>query len=138
MGGSKQYNPDGGFSQQNYVQIGTTANGIKVVVLKDKNKNANTPLYSNTPSTAYAKIDVKSGMVEQISVYGNGVDKRSKLKDIDINHKHINPDKKLHFGVNDIHVHIYNDKGVRSKFARKPSKKERRLLMIARYGKRKK
>lgn len=138
MGGSKNYNPDGGFSEQNYNAAGRTANVIKIIEPKNKNDNRNTPMFSNTPNTMYAKTDVKSGLVEQITVYGNGADKRAKLKDIDIGHNHTNPDKKSSFGRNDIHIHIYNENGNRSNYARKPSKKERRLFMIARYGKRKK
>lgn len=135
MGGSKKYNPNGGFTEQGYVQTGTTANNIKIIEQKGKNRNYNTPLFSNTPNTMYAKTDVKSGLIEQISVYGNGNEKREKLKDIDIGHSHTNPDKKFHFGANDIHIHAYKE-GVRSTYARKPSKKEKHLLMVARYGKR--
>lgn len=123
MGGSKKYNPDGGFSEQDYEAIGRTANGIKIIEPKEKSKNFNTPLFSNTPNAVYAKTDVKTGAVDQITVYGNGKDKRGKLKDIDIGHIHINPDKKTRFNDNTIHVHTYDLNGVRSKKARKPSKK---------------
>jgi hypothetical protein len=55
MGGSKKYNPDGGFSEQDYEAIGRTANGIKIIEPKEKSKNFNTPLFSNTPNAVYAK-----------------------------------------------------------------------------------
>jgi hypothetical protein len=38
------------------------------------------------------------------------------------------------FNQNEIHVHEYNGTK-RSNIARKPSRKERRLLIVARYGK---
>jgi hypothetical protein len=135
MGGSKKYNPDGGFSEQDYETIGRTANGIKIIELKN-NKNNNTPMFSNTPNTMYAKT--KNGKINQVAVYSRGKDHRGKLKDIDIGHYHENPDGKLKFQITDIHVHDYTDNSPHSKYARKPSKKERRLLMIAMYGKRKK
>lgn len=138
MGGSKQYLSDGGFSEYEYYQVGTTQNGIKII--KDpKTGNTNTPLRSNTPFTAYAKIDKKTGLINQVGVYG-GKDGREKIKDIDIDHKHDNTIKRSgktvvlkSFLENDIHVHEYSGTK-RSDIARPPSKKERRLLMIARYG----
>lgn len=83
----------------------------------------------------YAKTDQKTGIVKQITVYGNGSDHRSKLKDIDIDHEHGNKINKKYFSRKDIHVHEYDQNGRRSEEARKPSKKERRLIMLARYGK---
>lgn len=133
MGGSKKYIPSGGFTEQLYECVQLTANGIKIIEPKDKSQKAKTPTFSNTPNTMYAKTS--DGIVNQIAVYGKGVDRRSKLKDIDIGHKHNNPDNELSFGEKDIHVHDYDDNGVRLKNARKPSKKEKRLIMIARYGK---
>lgn len=138
MGGSKQYLSDGGFSEYEYYQVGTTQNGIKII--KDpKTGNTNTPLRSNTPFTAYAKIDKKTGLINQVGVYG-GKDGREKIKDIDIGHKHDNTIKRNRktvilksFSKNDIHVHEYSGTK-RSEIARLPSKKERRLLMIARHG----
>lgn len=136
MGSSKNYDPSGGFKIHGFVGVGTTANGIKIIEPKNINVNNNTqtPFYSSTAGTMYAKAS--SGKINQISVYGAGVDKRQKLKDIDFGHYHTNPDKKKHFGKKDIHIHVYNGKN-RSSYARKPSKKERRLIMIAIYGKRK-
>lgn len=136
MGGSKKYNPDGGFSEQEYRTVGVTANGIKVIAPKDKSKNTNTPMFSNTSNTMYAKFS--NGVLNQVAVYGRGKDRRGKLKDIDIGHEHGNPGGKLRFKKTEIHVHDYTDDRPHSKYARKPSKKERRLLMIARYRKRKK
>ena len=86
----------------------------------------------------YAKTDNKTGLVKQISVYSRGKEHRGKTKDIDIDHEHSNKDNKLKFMEKDIQVHEYDKNGRRSENARKPSKKERRLLMIARYRKRKK
>lgn len=136
MGSSKNYIAGGGFSEQGYKQIGTTANGIKIIANKDSSRASNTPTFSNTPNTAYASIDSKTGMVKQVTVYGKGSEYRGKAKDIDIGHAHNNKGNSLHFNRTEIHVHDYDENGVRSEEARKPSKKERRLLMVARYGKR--
>lgn len=140
MGGSKKFLPDGGFSEYEYYQIGTTQNDIKIIK-NPKASNTNTPLFSSTPFTAYAKFDKDGTSVEQVSVYG-GKDGRQKIKDIDIGHKHDNKIKRNRkkvvlksYAENDIHVHEYNETK-RSDIARKPSKKERRLLMIAKYGRR--
>ncbi|MBQ8015670.1 MAG: hypothetical protein IJ264_05750 [Clostridia bacterium] len=141
MGGSKNYISDGGFSKYEYNQIGTTENGIKIIN-NPKSSNTNTPLFSNTPYTAYAKLNKEGTDVEQVSVYGD-IDGRQKIKDIDIGHQHKNTVKRnrkkvvlKQYSRHEIHVHEYRDER-RSSIARKPSKKERRLLMIARYGKRK-
>lgn len=136
MGSTKKYDASGGFSEQDYEQIGTTANGIKIVANKDSSKPSNTPTFSNTPNTAYAAVSPKSGLVRQITVYGKGSEKRGKAKDINTEHYHTNPINGKRFDKNEIHVHDYDENGVRSEEARKPSKKERRLLMVARYGKR--
>lgn len=135
MGGSKKYNPDGGFTEQGYKQTGITANNIKIISIKGTGKSS-TPAFSNTPNTMYAKTKDKTGVVTQISFYSRGKEQRGKTKDIDIDHKHKNKDNKLKFSENDIHVHEYDENGRRSENARKPSKKERRLLMVARYRKR--
>lgn len=142
MGGSKDYISDGGFSKYEYNQIGTTENGIKIIK-NPKAGNTNTPLFSNTPYTAYAKFNKEGTDVEQVSVYG-GIEGRQKIKDIDIGHHHDNKIKRngkkivtKSFAETEIHVQEYNGTK-RSEIARKPSKKERRLLMIARYGKRRK
>ena len=139
MGGTKDFLEDGGFSVYRYEQVGITANGIKIIMDSTKG-NTNTPMKSNTPYTMYAKYKKDAKMVEQITAYG-GADGRSKIKDIDIGHVHDNKIKQgrktvilYTFGKNDIHVHAYVD-GKRSEIARKPSKKERRMFMIARYGK---
>ncbi len=136
MGGSKKYLKSGGFTEQTFRQVGTTANGIKILARKSDG-GSSTPAYSNTPNTMYAKIDKNSGLVNQVTVYGNGKDHRAKMKDIDIGHPHTNPDGKLKFKKNEVHVQEYDKNGNRSNYARKPSKKELRLLMTALYGKRK-
>lgn len=138
MGGEKEFQPEGGFSEQNYSQVGTTENGIKIIAQNDG--RGKTPTFSNTPRTTYAKLNSK-GQLNQISIYGNGNDGRGKVKDIDIGHIHKNRNSKgkvtRRIKSNEIHVHEYDSKGNKISNARKPSKKERRLLMIARYGKRK-
>lgn len=135
MGSSKDYEPNGGFNVQRFNTVGTTENSIKIIEPNElnTNKNTRTPIYSNTPGTMYAKTSSKQ--VDQVSIYGAGKNKRQKLKDIDIGHPHTNPNRKKHFKATDIHVHVYHNKS-RSFYARKPSKKEKRLIMIARYGKR--
>lgn len=141
MGGTKDFIKEGGFSETKYKQIGTTANGIKI--LQSKSGENRTPTFSNTPGITYAKQD-QSGKVNQISAYGQAGNSRAKLKDIDIGHGHKNKDLRGHvikrFKSDDIHVHEYRlDKnGIPRKIlrARNPSKKERRLLMFARNGKR--
>lgn len=130
MGGSKKYLSEGGFSEQTYRQVGTTSNGIKIIEKID-NKSSNTPINSNTPYTMYAANDSHSGELKQISVYG-GQDGRTKIKDIDYGHEHINTNGKR-FAENEIHVQLYNGTE-RLTDARKPSKKERRLMMMALYG----
>lgn len=139
MGGSKDYLETGGFTVYKYEQIGVTANGIKIIN-DSTTGNTNTPMKSNTPYTAYAKYEKDTNQVEQITVYG-GSDGRSKVKDIDFGHKHDNKQKRNKktiilktFSVNDIYVHTYSN-GKRSEIARRPSKKERRMFMIARFGK---
>ncbi len=136
MGGSKKYNPDGGFTVEEYESKEQTANGIKILNKKG-HSHSNTPTYSNTPNTMYAKTNSRNHLVDQVTVYGNGKDHRGKLKDIDTDHPHTNPDGKKSFKSTDIHVQRYDENGVRSEYAEKPSKKERRLLMVARHGKRK-
>ena len=131
MGGSKLYKMDGGFAKQTFEQTGIV-NGIKVVrgIGRD---NSNPPLYSNTPYTMYASINKTTGNINQVSVYG-GKGGRAKIKDIDTEHEHKNKymgKVKQVFAINQIHVQEYKD-GQRYKNARKPSKKERRLLMLAR------
>ncbi len=130
MGGSKQYNADGGFITQTYKQSGTTSNGIKIL---DSNINQSNglPLFSNTPHTMYAER--KNEKVIQISVYGGGKDGRMKLKDIDWGHPHKNNGVTKMWQIGQIHVHEYNGR-TRSTMARNPSTKERRLAMMASYG----
>ena len=132
MGGTKDYLSGGGFGKTRYQQVGMTANGIKILK-RDDAEFPNTPKYSNTPNTMYAARDSRDRRVKQVTIYGGGSDGREKSKDIDIGHGHTNPDGRK-FLENEIHVHVWSNGG-RSPYARKPSKKERRLLMIARYGK---
>lgn len=134
MGGSKTYLLEGGFTEKTYKQIGTTANGIKIIKRKDSNNSA-APAYSNTPHTMYATINMETNTIKQIAVYG-GNDGRKRIKDIDTLHEHknhVNGKITKRFDYNDIHVHEYDENGMRLKIARKPSKKERRIIMIAQY-----
>ncbi len=129
MGGTKKYLESGGFTEQTYKQIGTTANGIKIIERNDGSRN--TPAFSNTPNTMYAKLDDK-GRVSQIAVYG-GNGGRQKIKDIDIGHTHTNLDGTV-FNKNQAHVQEYGGTTRFSNNARKPSRKEKRLIMMARNG----
>lgn len=131
MGGTKDYLEEGGFGITRYTALGVTENGIKVLK-RDDTDYPNTPLHSNTPNTMYATRDRRDGRINQVSLYG-GENGRTKTKDIDIAHLHTNPNGRQ-FSPEQIHVHDWIN-GERSKYARKPSKKEKRLLMIARYGK---
>lgn len=88
--------------------------GIKVITKRNKNKKEadNTPLYSHTPNTMYARRD-KNGKVTQISVYKNGI----KVKDIEWGHKHKT------FQIGDVHVSEYKN-GIREKEPREPTEEE--------------
>ncbi len=132
MGGTKRYQESGGFDYQTFETIGTAGNGIKI--LKKIGGKSTTPSYSNTPYTMYASLDDKMGKIEKVSVY-RGPDGRKKSKDIDRGHVHTNPDGTV-FLADKIHVQIYDENGVRSKIARKPSKKEKRIFFTALYGRR--
>lgn len=132
MGGTKRYQESGGFDFKTYKQIGETSNGIKILE-KIGDKNTNTPMYSNTPYTMYAVLD-EHGIIKQISVYReeNG---RKKIKDIDFGHEHTNSDG-THFNKGEIHVQLYDGFVRLSDKARRPSKKEKRIMMMALYGRR--
>ena len=131
MGGEKKFQESGGFSEYEYKAVGMTKNGIKILEKVDGG-SANLPIHSNTPFTAYAVRDSKTAELKQISIYG-GPDGRQKIKDLDWSHKHTNPDGKV-FLLGQIHVQTYKGISQHSKYARKPSKKEKRIVMIARYG----
>lgn len=131
MGGTKQYLQSGGFENQTFKQVGLTSNGIKILRKVDA-ENSATPAHSNTPYTMYASKDNQKGIIKQISVYGRE-DGRQKIKDIDFGHEHTNPNG-LYFSKKDIHVQIYDKNGKRSNIARRPSKKEKRIMMMALYG----
>lgn len=131
MGGTKKFDDFGNLKEQTFKTVGITKNGIKILEKIDGG-SASLPMYSNTPFTSYAAKDSDTSLLKQISVYG-GKEGRKKIKDLDWSHKHTNPDGKT-FPFGQIHVHIYNEKGKRSNYARKPSKKERRIVMMARYG----
>lgn len=89
MGGFRKYNPEGGFSEYLYHQVGETvsANGItaKIVTrIDDDSFHSSLPAYSNT-SIAYAKCSDKgSHEVEQLRIYEN----RKASIDFDWGHRH--------------------------------------------------
>lgn len=106
MGGLRKYNPEGGFSEYLYHQVGdsVTANGItaKVVTkIGDEDFHSALPSFSNT-SNAYAKrSDEGEHEVEQLRIYVN----RKASIDFDWGHAHGNCVK----GV--VHVHIAAESG---------------------------
>ncbi len=126
MGGTKYYLETGGFSYYDFKTIGKTVNGIKILE-KINGNNSSLPLYSNTPYTMYAIRDSKLKTLKQITIYSSGKDGRQKTKDLDWSHGHGK------FSKGEIHVHIYEE-GKKLKYYRKPSKKERRIVMKALYG----
>lgn len=135
MGGSKKYIDTGGFEEQTYKQIGTTSNDIKIVK-KIGEDNSNTPMFSNTPYTMYAVLNSEDNILKQISIYG-GKDGRQKIKDIDYGHEHTNINGNgMHFAKNEIHVQRYIGMKRLTNQARKPSKKEKRIFMMALQGRR--
>ena len=106
MGGYRKYNPDGGFGEYLYRQVGepVTANGItaKIVTrIDDDAYHSSLPAFSNT-STAYAKRSDKGNHeVEQLRIYK---DRRTAI-DFDWGHKHGDCIQ----GV--VHVHIASEDG---------------------------
>lgn len=130
MGGTKRYKGEGVFDYQTFETIGTAGDDIKI--LKKIGGKSTTPSYSHTPYTMYAAVDEKTGKIEKVSVY-MGADGRQKIKDIDLGHMHRNPDGKI-FPEDKIHVQIYDENGIRSKIARYPSKKEKRIFLTTLYG----
>ena len=101
-----------------YVTVKYVA-GVKVITKAHKNtkESDNTPFYSHTPNTMYARRNDK-GKVVQIAVYENN----KKIKDIEWGHKH----GKYDVGV--VRVQDYNILTGRSIEARDPTPEE---LMIA-------
>lgn len=106
MGGFKKYNPEGGFSEYLYRQVGdsVTANGITaklVTRIDDDAYHSSLPAFSNT-SEAYAKCsDQGNHEVEQLRIYKD----RKACIDFDWGHKHGD----CISGV--VHVHIAPDNG---------------------------
>ena len=123
MGGTKQYLSEGGFSEYKYKTVEILPNGAKVVQKKESDNNS-LPSYSNTPYTYYAVADNEG--IKQITYYGGGKDGRRKTKDIDWRHGHGK------FKAGEIHVHLYEN-GVKTTYYRKPSKKEKRVVMTSIY-----
>lgn len=106
MGGFKKFNPEGGFSEYLYRQVGevVTVNGITVKVIAkidDEDFHSSLPYFSNT-SDAYAKLSVSSGHeVEQLRIYVN----RKAAIDFDWGHAH----RACSEGV--VHVHVISGEG---------------------------
>ena len=94
--------------------------GIKIITKRNKTEKEsdNTPLYSHTPNTTYARRN-KSGKVTQVSVYKDGV----KVKDIEWGHKHKT------FMKGEVHVSEYNN-GIREKEPRSPTEEEKAIANI--------
>lgn len=102
MGGQKQYNPGGGFSEYKYHQVGDVieAGGLsgKVLARNEPGPN-NLPYYSNT-SNYYFKL-ASDGTIDQMRVYEN----RVMVMDFDWGHAHGDIPK----GV--VHVQVRNADG---------------------------
>lgn len=124
MGGQKQYNKLGGFSQYLYHQVGDTieADGVKAKVIeKIGSPHAGLPYYANT-SEAYLKLN-EFGVVEQMRIYEG----RTVAKDFDFGHSHTNKDGHQYIkGV--VHVQEYIN-GKRESEARYMNNEE-----IKKYG----
>ena len=91
--------------------------GVRVITKKGSpRKSENTPMYSHSEKTMYARRDAKTGKVTQIAVYDN----HRKIKDIEWGHKHGK------FEVGQVHVQEYID-GKRQPEAREPTAEELRL-----------
>lgn len=113
MGGQRQYNPDGGFSQYLYGTIPgstVTINGIKgkmIYKITDKSQMHNgLPKYADTSDMYFRKGE--DGLASQAKVY---VDRKMTL-DFDWNHVHKNSDGTV-FPKGTVHVQVYkiDDKG---------------------------
>lgn len=106
MGGFRKYNPEGGFWQYLYHQVGDsiTVNGITAKIITridDDAFHSSLPAFSNT-STIYAKrSDKGEHEVEQIRVYKD----RKAIMDFDWGHRHGDCVQ----GV--VHVHIVHENG---------------------------
>lgn len=101
MGGHRQYQSSGGFSQYFYHQVGDiiSANGLsaKVVARIDpKDDNQGLPIYSNTGELYFGKGN-KSGEIIQLRLYKN----RKAFIDFDWGHPHYGAPKGI------VHVHYY-------------------------------
>jgi len=132
MGDLKNFNPDGGFDEYLYHQVGdtiTASNGVQGKVI---NKNEDTmdesfhdslPLYSNTSEVYFKRSDEYPHEIEQARVY---IDRKAAL-DFDWGHAHGSHEK----GV--VHVQEWyldhRNRWVRSKVERGLNNDE-----IKRYG----
>lgn len=103
MGSSGSYLKGGGFSSQEWEQVGTI-NGVKVLKkagAKEGTKG-NLPFYSNTPGTAYILLN-SDGTFSQFRQYGE-----DRMPEFDIDYGRHDSDKPY------LHKHTYKGK-VRSK-----------------------
>ena len=110
------------FKEYRHIDV---VNGVKVLVrVTSDNASQNTPMFSHTPNTIYARVN-QCGDVVQYTVYRNN----KKVKDIDWSHNHGK------YKTGEIHVQEYNK--TRMTEARDPTVEERELaeiLMKKNYG----
>lgn len=106
MGGYRKYNPEGGFWQYLYHQVGDsiTVNGITAKIITridDDAFHSSLPAFSNTSSIYAKRSDKGEHEVEQIRVYKD----RKAVMDFDWGHRHGDCVQ----GV--VHVHIAHENG---------------------------
>ncbi|MBR3138328.1 hypothetical protein IKG41_03260 [Candidatus Saccharibacteria bacterium] len=99
MGSSGSYLKSGGFSSQEWEQVGTI-NGVKVLkkIGTKKGTKGNLPFYSNTPGTAYILLN-SDGTFSQFRQYGE-----DRMPEFDIDYGRHDSDKPY------LHMHTYNGK----------------------------
>lgn len=134
MGGHKQYQSGGGFSQYLYHKEGETViiNGLRVEVLAkigESDHHAGMPFYSNT-ADVYLKIEDKGTEVETAVIFIN----RKAILELDWGHDHHGKNGHPSFKKGEVHVHeLAEYDGV---VQRKKGKHPRKMTEeeIAKYG----
>ena len=128
MGGSKGFAERGEYT---FESVGTIS-GIKVLKGIEGTGKHGLPMFSNT-SDAYIKpANLKSRITEPVSI--RVMMGQTGFKDIEWGHPHTNPDGRS-FKKGEPHVHDLIPGGGHSPYARKPSKRERRLIRMVQNGK---
>ncbi len=128
MGGSKGFAKRGEYT---FESVGTIS-GIKVLKGIEGTGKHGLPKFSNT-SEAYIKpATVRNGIGKPSAI--RIMKGQAGYKDIEWGHPHRNPDGRL-FKRDEPHVHDLLPNGGHSPYARKPSKRERRLMRMVKYGK---